>query len=199
MAAEPDFWRTRVHPDDRERVFAFIEGEIAAGRDWHHEYRMLAADGRVVWFRDSVTFSGERLHSLKVDITERKRMEALLAGEKRVLEMIAAGEALPAVLDALCRAVEAQREGLHCSILVVEDDQLRHGAAPSLPTAYVAVMDDILGGGARWHVRPGARAARADDRGGHRDRRALARRARAGAGPRLARVLVGCRCSMRQG
>jgi PAS domain S-box-containing protein len=124
---EPDFWRTRVHPDDRERVFAVIEGEIAAGRDWHHEYRMRAADGRVVWFRDSVTFSGGRLRSLKVDVTERKRTEALLAGEKRVLEMIAAGEALPVVLDALCRTVEAQREGLHCSILVVEGDQLRHG------------------------------------------------------------------------
>ena len=81
-----------------------------------------------------------------MDITERKRMEALLAGEKRMLEMIAAGEALPVVLDALCRTVEAQREGLHCSILVVEGDQLCHGAAPSLPAAYVAVMDGILGG-----------------------------------------------------
>ena len=143
---EPDFWRSRIHPDDRVRVFAFIEGEIAAGRDWYHEYRMRAADGRVVWFRDSVTFSGGRLRSLKVDVTERKRTEALLAGEKRVLEMIAAGEALPVVLDALCRTVEAQREGLHCSILVVEGDQLRHGAAPSLPAAYVAVTDGILDG-----------------------------------------------------
>ena len=72
----------------------------------------------------------DRLRCLKVDVTERKRTEALLAGEKRVLEMIAAGESLPVVLDALCRTVEAQREGLHCSILVVEGDQLRHGAAP---------------------------------------------------------------------
>ena len=143
---DPSFWRSRVHPDDRERVFACSDREIAAGRDWAQEYRMEAADGRVVWVRDSVTFRGDRLHCLKVDITERKRTEALLAGEKRVLEMIAAGEALPTVLDALCRTVEAQREGMHCSVLLVEGDRLCHGAAPSLPAGYVAVMDGIVGG-----------------------------------------------------
>ena len=143
---DPSFWRSRVHPDDRERVFACADREIAAGRDWAQEYRMQAADGRVVWVRDSVTFRGDRLHCLKVDITERKRTEALLAGEKRVLEMIAAGEALPTVLDALCRTVEAQREGMHCSVLLVEGDRLCHGAAPSLPAGYVAVMDGIVGG-----------------------------------------------------
>ena len=143
---DPSFWRSRVHPDDRERVFACSDREIAAGRDWAQEYRMQAADGRVVWIRDSVTFRGDRLHCLKVDITERKRTEALLAGEKRVLEMIAAGEALPTVLDALCRTVEAQREGMHCSVLLVEGDRLCHGAAPSLPAGYVAVMDGIVGG-----------------------------------------------------
>ena len=143
---DPSFWRSRVHPDDRARVFACSDREIAAGRDWAQEYRMEAADGRVVWVRDSVTFRGDRLHCLKVDITERKRTEALLAGEKRVLEMIAAGEALPTVLDALCRTVEAQREGMHCSVLLVEGDRLCHGAAPSLPAGYVAVMDGIVGG-----------------------------------------------------
>ena len=144
---DPSFWRSRVHPDDRERVFAYSDREIAAGRDWAQEYRMQAADGRVVWVRDSVTFRGDRLHCLKVDITERKRTEALLAGEKRVLEMIAAGEALPTVLDALCRTVEAQRDRDACArSSLVEGDRLCHGAAPSLPAGYVAVMDGIVGG-----------------------------------------------------
>src|SRR5262245_32417202 len=58
---EPDFWRSRIHPDDREHVLANADREIAAGRDWAYEYRMMAADGRVVWIRDSVTFSGDRL------------------------------------------------------------------------------------------------------------------------------------------
>ena len=37
---------------------------------------------------------------------EMARSEALLAGENRLLEMVAAGDPLPAVLDALCRLVE---------------------------------------------------------------------------------------------
>jgi PAS domain S-box-containing protein len=81
---QPEFWRNHIHPDDRERVLAFAAGEIAAGRDFVHEYRMLAADGREVWLRDSVTVSGGRLRTLKVDITGRKRAEeALRASEQR--------------------------------------------------------------------------------------------------------------------
>jgi PAS domain S-box-containing protein len=187
---DPGFWRSRVHPDDRERVFAYAEREIAAGRDWAQEYRMRAADGRVVWIRDSVTFRGDRLHCLKVDITERKRTEALLAGEKRVLEMIAAGEALPTVLDALCRTVEAQREGMHCSVLLVEGDRLCHGAAPSLPAGYVAVMDGIVGGarGGPSGLALAQREPMIVEDIGHR--RPLARPARAGADAQAARVLV---------
>ena len=81
--AEPDFWRTHVHPDDRERVLAFSAAEIAAGRDYVHEYRMLSADGRVVWLRDSVTLEGPRLRSLKVDITSRKEAEAALQASEQ--------------------------------------------------------------------------------------------------------------------
>src|SRR3989441_470285 len=43
LMTEPDFWRSRIHPDDRERVVAFADQELAAGRDFVHEYRMLAS------------------------------------------------------------------------------------------------------------------------------------------------------------
>lgn len=77
------------------------------------------------------------------DITERKRAEALLAGEKRLLEMIAKGEPLRATLEALCRLVEEESPGAICSILLMDDDgkRLRHGAAPSLPASYTSVLD----------------------------------------------------------
>ncbi len=139
----PYFWRAHIHPDDLARVLDFSAGEIAAGRDYVYEYRVLAADGRVVWLRDSVTVAADRLHSLKVDITSRKRAEALLAGESRVLEMIAAGAPLAPVLDALCRTIEAQDEGMLCSVLLVDDGRLRHAAAPRLPAAYVAAVDGM--------------------------------------------------------
>jgi PAS domain S-box-containing protein len=69
------------------------------------------------------------------DIEDRKRAEALLAGERRLLEMVASGCALPVVLDALCRLVEESASGCHCSILLVDpgNTRLQHGAAPTLP------------------------------------------------------------------
>jgi PAS domain S-box-containing protein len=77
------------------------------------------------------------------DITERKRDEALLAGEKRLLEMIAKGDSLPRLLEALCRLVEETATGSLCSILLVDPNgrQLRAGAAPSLPLDYTQALD----------------------------------------------------------
>jgi nitrogen-specific signal transduction histidine kinase len=77
------------------------------------------------------------------DISERKRDEALLAGEKRLLEKIAKGDSLPRVLEALCRLVEEMAAGSLCSILLVDPNgrQLRAGAAPSLPVEYTQSLD----------------------------------------------------------
>jgi PAS domain S-box-containing protein len=74
---------------------------------------------------------------------ERKRAEALLAGEKRLLEMIATGHALSTILEALCRLVEELSEGSLASILLLDPDgqRLWHGAAPSLPQSYTDAID----------------------------------------------------------
>jgi PAS domain S-box-containing protein len=77
------------------------------------------------------------------DITERKRDEALLAGETSLLEMIAKGDSLPRILGALCRLVEETVTGSLCSILLVDPNgrELRTGAAPSLPLDYSQAID----------------------------------------------------------
>jgi len=85
---------------------------------------------------------GERFAiSLTRDITERKRAESLLAGEKRILEMVAKGEQLQRILESLCRLVEEQASGVLASILLLDGDRLRHGGAPSLPKAYTDAID----------------------------------------------------------
>ena len=61
------------------------------------------------------------------DITERKRAEALIAGEKRILEMIAKGEPLRATLEALCRLVEEESSG--ATLLDSVDGRGRQAAA----------------------------------------------------------------------
>jgi PAS domain S-box-containing protein len=82
--AEPDFWRRHLHPEDRERAVAFSLEAVREGRDHEFEYRMLAADGHVVWLRNIVhvvpSADGRpgQLRGLMVNITQRKRAEAEL-------------------------------------------------------------------------------------------------------------------------
>jgi PAS domain S-box-containing protein len=80
------------------------------------------------------------------DVTERRRAEALLAGENRLLEMVARGDSLPLILDALCRLVEELATGAVSSILLFEPSGncLRHGAAPNLPQAYIDAIDGLV-------------------------------------------------------
>jgi PAS domain S-box-containing protein len=77
------------------------------------------------------------------DITEVKKEEFFLFDQSRVLEMIAANAALSEVLGSLVLLMEAQADGLRCSILLLDRDgkHVRHGAAPSLPEAYVKAVD----------------------------------------------------------
>jgi GAF domain-containing protein len=71
-------------------------------------------------------------------VTEANKALALVDGQKRVLLLINEGRPLPEVLDLVCRVVEAQAEGMHASVLLVDDKatHLLHGAGPSLPKAY---------------------------------------------------------------
>ena len=67
-----------------------------------------------------------------------KRAEALLAGENRLLEMLATGCTLTEFLDALCQLIEEIASGSLCGIVLVDPigNRLQHGAAPSLPLSY---------------------------------------------------------------
>jgi C4-dicarboxylate-specific signal transduction histidine kinase len=69
-----------------------------------------------------------------------------LAGENRLLEMIARGDSRPFILDALCRLVEELASGSLCSILLLDANanRLRHGAAPSLPITYTEAIDGLV-------------------------------------------------------
>ena len=78
-----------------------------------------------------------------IDITERKRAEAVAAGERRVFEKIAANAPLATVLDALCEVIERATSGGLCAINLLERDRqaLTCGSAPHLPREFVAAMD----------------------------------------------------------
>jgi PAS domain S-box-containing protein len=50
--ADHDLWRTIRHPADRAKVLAAERTAEVTHQPFHVEYRMIARDGRMLWFRD---------------------------------------------------------------------------------------------------------------------------------------------------
>ncbi len=70
--------------------------------------------------------------------------EAVLEGQKRALEQIVQGAPIKEVLETLVHTAEAEADGRAvASILLLEGDRLRQGAAPSLPDSYNSAIDGI--------------------------------------------------------
>lgn len=64
-------------------------------------------------------------------------VERLQSLQNAILESIARGEELAAIMTALCERVEALAPGVICSVVTIDDDfRLRPIAAPSLPRSY---------------------------------------------------------------
>ncbi len=51
-----------MHPDDRDSVIVAEERSRDAGHGLTSEYRMIAADGRVVWIRDEAETIATEIH-----------------------------------------------------------------------------------------------------------------------------------------
>ena len=141
----------RVHPDDAPLVQQTIERASQDGKNFDHEYRLVMPDGsvknvHVVAHAVNDASRGIEFVGAVMDVTEQHQAKAALAGEKRVLEMMARGDARALILDALCRLVEELASGSLSSILLLEPkaNRLRHGAAPSLPAKYSEAIDGLV-------------------------------------------------------
>jgi PAS domain S-box-containing protein len=84
---------------------------------------------------------GEAQVECVVDIESQRRAETSGAVEKRILEMVAKGDALAEILDSLCLLVEAKAGDVLASITLLDGDHLRPGGAPSLPKAYTDAIN----------------------------------------------------------
>ena len=141
----------RIHPEDQAIWQATIDRAIGERSDYEVEFRILLPSGTVRYLHTVghpvVNASGDLVEFVgsSIDVTERKRAEALREGESRILEMIARDARLEEILDSLVRVVEAQFAGLLCSVLLLDEDgqHVRHGAAPSLPESYIKAIDGL--------------------------------------------------------
>src|SRR5437868_4161314 len=150
---EPSFqlFLETVHPEDRSFIERSLDEAAREKRGFDMEFRIALADGSVKHVqgvgRPAVDESGEvdRYIGTTVDITERKRGEALFIGEKRLLEMIATGVALKEILNVLCLIIEEYRSGTLASILLLRPDGLHLDsvAGPSLPKGWKQEMEKL--------------------------------------------------------
>jgi len=138
-------WETSgaIHPDDLPRVVAEWRQSVERGEPYEAEQRIRRADGVYQWVRVRglpLRDTHNRILRwcvLLADIADRKRAEALLDSEKRLLEMVASGCPLEEVLEVTCGVVDTLVSNSACSILLIDPNgKFRHGAGPTLPPGY---------------------------------------------------------------
>ncbi|HYJ61332.1 MAG TPA: EAL domain-containing protein [Actinomycetota bacterium] len=152
---ESDLWGRMLHPDDRERAIAAYERGRDAGQPFSMEYRLIAADGRVVWFQDSALVlpgpdgAPAFIQGVMLDITERKRAEdrlAYLAYHDHVTDL-----ANKAKFDELLdlAVTRARRAGAGLAVLALDvdnfklvNDSLGHEAGDRLIVQLAARLED---------------------------------------------------------
>lgn len=143
-------WAVAVHPDDLSGLTATWQAIMASEKAGEAEARLRRFDGDYRWLlfranplRDA---SGNivKWYGVNTDIDDRKRAETNLAREKQLLEMIASGRPLRAVLSALCEMVEEAGPGCYCDVHPIDwsGPSIEYSVAPSLPASYT---DPIAG------------------------------------------------------
>jgi PAS domain S-box-containing protein len=124
-------WDVAVHPDDLDALMDRWRALLASGEAGEMEARVRRHDGEYRWFlfraepvRDE---HGDivKWYGANTDIDDRKRAEALLAAEKRTLEMIAGGAPLTDILLSLCDTIDAQSPKIISTAMLMDPDGKR--------------------------------------------------------------------------
>ena len=149
LACGPDKISPAYQPDGKPSFGpprGFIEGALSGEApvfEWAHcdaSGQIMPCEVRFV----RLPSSNRRLIRASItDITERKRADAIAAGERRVFEKIAANAPLNSALRSICELIERVMAGSYCAINLLDHERqaLNFGVAPNLPREFVAAMD----------------------------------------------------------
>ena len=109
--ADPGLWYALIHPDDRAQALVAEQRSHLTGEPLYSEYRLIARDGRVVWFRDEATVihneagSPTLLAGVMLDVTTHRRaqdeLELGYVVQRKLAEAASLNEGLRGVLGAL--------------------------------------------------------------------------------------------------
>ncbi len=150
------FWEKVVHPADRERAVAVCREHIEKRRSFEIDYRLLAADGRIVWLRERVRVAERPDGSLELvgvalDVTQRKLAEALLDLQSRLFERVALGRPVASTLQLLADAVQELCPEMRILIILADDTG---GRVECVSAGAVAGAGAASAGGAGGWSRP---------------------------------------------
>lgn len=79
------------------------------------------------------------------DVTARRKAEARIAGQARILAKITTEARLEDLLEDLARFIDELEPGLRCTVLLADNEAgvLRHGAGPGMPESYNRAVDGL--------------------------------------------------------
>jgi PAS domain S-box-containing protein len=88
---KPRAWIGFIHPDDRDRMKRLAAEELRPNQDHEWEYRIVAADGRVIWVRDLFRVDRKvdgslELRGMLIDVSAQKQRELDLEASRREIE-----------------------------------------------------------------------------------------------------------------
>jgi PAS domain S-box-containing protein len=145
----PGFWRTRIHPEDQQVATDYSDLKNGAVKSCTFEYRMIRADGQIIWIKDNVSVlrrdNGEcLLRGIMLDNTIAERLSAQERLERDVLRLNS-DIAIPLrdVLLSYLQGLENLFPQMHCSIHRIKNGRLLSGVSPSLPPAYLAAITGL--------------------------------------------------------
>lgn len=148
---EKDFWVSHIHPDDRKSAVDFCTESSSHLEHYEFQYRMIAADGRIVWLNDIVRVEStdgtpEKLRGFLLDLSERKWAEEDLQRHRDQLAHVTRVTTIGELTASLAHELNQPLTAIVSNAQAGE----RFLAAPSPPLAEVReILGDIVADGQR--------------------------------------------------
>lgn len=146
--AEPNFWLTLVHPDDREAAAKNAHEHFLRGGYATNAFRWLTKDGRELWVESHSTVVTDEagraigMRGVVLDVSARRRAEESLRFLARVSELVTSTLDLQGTLD---NAAEAALPllGELCMIDLIEDRHIRRAAVRHVNPALAGAAEAL--------------------------------------------------------
>jgi PAS domain S-box-containing protein len=137
-------------PRTQRSELARIRNALGSWQSVRAEVINYTKDGREFWLEIKIApladRNGRHTHWVAVerDITARKTAELSQIAEAEVLDLISSGVSLAQVLQEITLTIDRLSRDGRSSVVLLDGDRMRTGAAPHLPQAYSDCLDGVV-------------------------------------------------------